>query len=77
MNVVPLNDKILIERLEAETTTAGGIVLAHDLHSQTVDAMPATLDGLLKRGFSFVTVSQLIAMKAEAPTAQASVAPAP
>ncbi|MBG7606668.1 MAG: polysaccharide deacetylase family protein, partial [Verrucomicrobia bacterium] len=44
-------------------TTAGGIVLAHDLHSQTVDAMPATLDGLLRRGFKFVTVSQLIAMK--------------
>ena len=58
-------------------TTAGGIVLAHDLHSQTVDAMPATLDGLLKRGFKFVTVSQLIAMKAESPTAQASVTPAP
>lgn len=58
-------------------TTAGGIVLAHDLHSQTVDAMPATLDGLLKRGFKFVTVSQLIAMKAETPGAQASVAPSP
>ena len=56
-------------------TTAGGIVLAHDLHSQTVDAMPATLDGLLKRGFKFVTVSQLIAMKTEA-AAQASVTPA-
>lgn len=56
-------------------TTAGGIVLAHDLHSQTVDAMPATLDGLLKRGFKFVTVSQLIAMKTET-TAQASVTPA-
>ncbi len=55
-------------------TTAGGIVLAHDLHSQTVDAMPATLDGLLKRGFKFVTVSQLIAMKVDA-TAQASVTP--
>ncbi len=27
MNVVPLNDKILVERLEAESTTAGGIVL--------------------------------------------------
>ncbi len=53
-------------------TTAGGIVLAHDLHSQTVDAMPATLDGLLKRGFKFVTVSQLIAMKTDA-AAQASV----
>ncbi len=57
-------------------TTAGGIVLAHDLHSQTVDAMPATLDGLLKRGFKFVTVSQLIAMKVETEAAQASVTPA-
>jgi len=54
-------------------TTAGGIVLAHDLHSQTVDAMPATLDGLLRKGFKFVTVSQLIAMKVETPDAQASV----
>lgn len=44
-------------------TRAGGIVLAHDLHSQTVDAMPAALDGLLRRGFRFVTVSQLIAMQ--------------
>jgi chaperonin GroES len=27
MNVVPLNDKILVERVEAEEKTAGGIVL--------------------------------------------------
>jgi peptidoglycan/xylan/chitin deacetylase (PgdA/CDA1 family) len=52
-------------------TTAGGIVLAHDLHAPTVDAMPATIDGLLKRGFKFVTVSQLLAMKTEPVTAQA------
>lgn len=59
-----------------KATTAGGIVLAHDLHAPTVDAMPATIDGLLKRGFKFVTVSQLIAMKKEpAATAQASTAP--
>ncbi len=57
-------------------TTPGGIVLAHDLHAQTVDAMPATLDGLLRRGFKFVTVSQLLAMKAEPAAAQASAAPA-
>lgn len=44
-------------------TSAGGIVLAHDLHSQTVDAMPQALDGLLRKGFKFVTVSQLIAMQ--------------
>jgi peptidoglycan/xylan/chitin deacetylase (PgdA/CDA1 family) len=53
-------------------TQAGAIVLAHDLHAQTVDAMPATIDGLLRRGFKFVTVSQLLAMKTEAATAQAS-----
>ena len=55
-------------------TNPGGIVLAHDLHSQTVDAMPATLDGLLSRGYKFVTVSQLIAMKTE-PPAQAANTP--
>ncbi|MBC8128511.1 MAG: polysaccharide deacetylase family protein, partial [Gloeobacteraceae cyanobacterium ES-bin-144] len=56
-------------------TTPGGIVLAHDLHAQTVDAMPATLDGLLRRGFKFVTVSQLLAMRTETPSAQAAVTP--
>lgn len=56
-------------------TTAGGIILSHDLHAQTVDAMPATLDGLLNRGFKFVTVSQLLAMKTDA-AAQASATPA-
>jgi len=44
-------------------TTAGSIILAHDLHASTVDAMPATLDGLLRKGFKFVTVSQLLAMQ--------------
>ena len=57
-------------------TSAGGIILAHDLHAQTVDAMPAALDGLLRRGFKFVTVSQLLAMKTDVATAQASVTPA-
>lgn len=53
-------------------TSAGGILLAHDLHSQTVDAMPATLDSLLSRGFKFVTVSQLIAMQKTSSVAQNS-----
>ena len=55
-----------------KSTNAGAIILAHDLHAQTVDAMPATLDGLLNRGFKFVTVSQLLAMKTEPATAQAA-----
>jgi peptidoglycan/xylan/chitin deacetylase (PgdA/CDA1 family) len=49
----------------------GAIILAHDLHSPSVDAMPATLDGLLRKGFKFVTVSQMIAMKEAATLASA------
>jgi peptidoglycan/xylan/chitin deacetylase (PgdA/CDA1 family) len=56
--------------------SSGGIILAHDLHAQTVDAMPAAVDGLLRRGFKFVTVSQLLAMKTDVATAQAAVTPA-
>jgi len=55
-----------------KATTPGDIILSHDLHGQTVDAMPATLDGLLNRGYKFVTVSQLIAMKSAPAAAQAA-----
>jgi peptidoglycan/xylan/chitin deacetylase (PgdA/CDA1 family) len=40
----------------------GGILLVHDLHAPTVDAMPRTLDVLLAQGYRFVTISELIAM---------------
>ncbi len=43
--------------------SAGGIVLAHDPHDGTVDAMPATLDSLIELGYEFVTVSELLAMR--------------
>jgi peptidoglycan/xylan/chitin deacetylase (PgdA/CDA1 family) len=43
-------------------TTQGSIILSHDIHKTTVDAMPETLDALLAKGFKFVTVSELIAM---------------
>lgn len=38
----------------------GGVILAHDIQSGTVRAMPATLDTLTARGYQFVTVSELI-----------------
>jgi peptidoglycan/xylan/chitin deacetylase (PgdA/CDA1 family) len=41
----------------------GAIILSHDIHPGTVEAMPATLDDLLGKGFKFVTVSELIAMQ--------------
>ncbi|MDB4617387.1 polysaccharide deacetylase family protein [Verrucomicrobiales bacterium] len=40
----------------------GGILLVHDLHSSTVDAMPSALDQLLAQGYRFVTLTELIAM---------------
>lgn len=40
----------------------GGILLVHDIHAPSIDAMPSTLDQLLGKGFQFVTVTQLIAM---------------
>lgn len=58
-------------------TTPGGIVLAHDLHAPTVDAMPATLDGLLRKGYKFVTVSQLLALSPKESASQASATPSP
>ena len=57
------HDSATITRRIAEGTRSGGIVLAHDIHKTTVDAMPATLDGLLAKGFKFVTVSELLAME--------------
>jgi len=40
----------------------GGILLVHDLHAPTVDAMPSTLDQLLDKGYRFVTITELIMM---------------
>jgi len=40
----------------------GGILLVHDLHKPTVDAMPGTLDQLLAQGYEFVTMTELIAL---------------
>jgi peptidoglycan/xylan/chitin deacetylase (PgdA/CDA1 family) len=52
----------VIEQRILSGARPGAIILSHDIHKQTVDAMPATLDALAQKGFKFVTVSQLIAM---------------
>jgi len=46
----------------------GAILLCHDLHAPTVDAMPGTLDALLAKGYHFVTVSQLLNLETPATT---------
>jgi peptidoglycan-N-acetylglucosamine deacetylase len=71
---------VVCRRIVAETRP-GSIVLSHDIHPGTIEAMHTTLDQLEAKGFKFVTVSQLIAMaKPETPapsTAQSPGSPAP
>ena len=38
----------------------GAIMLSHDIHPPTIQAMPAMFDQLLAQGYQFVTVSQLL-----------------
>jgi len=63
-------------------TRPGSIILSHDIHSGTVDAMPQVFDALLAKGYKFVTVSELLAMdkgpaaKPKKPAAAASPATA-
>lgn len=48
-------------------TRAGSIVLAHDIHAPTLEAMPATFDQLIKKGFKSVTVTELLGMATPIP----------
>ncbi len=50
-----------------KNTRAGSIVLAHDIHPGTIEAMPCVLKELEDKGFKFVTVSELIAMQTPIP----------
>lgn len=57
---------VVTHRIVSETRP-GSIVLAHDIHPPTIEAMPATFDQLQEKGFKFVTVSELLAMARPAP----------
>ena len=45
----------------------GAIILAHDIHPPTVRAMPTALDGVIGRGFQFITVSEILGLAPPAP----------
>ena len=49
-------------------TQPGSIVLSHDIHPGTIEAMPSTFDALAAKGFRFVTVSELIHMAVPEPS---------
>lgn len=49
-----------INREVMSTVHPGAIVLLHDIHSTTADALPSLLKNLENEGYEFITVSQLI-----------------
>jgi peptidoglycan/xylan/chitin deacetylase (PgdA/CDA1 family) len=57
---------VVTNRIMKETR-AGSIVLSHDIHPGTIEAMPSTLDQLAEKGFKFVTVSELIGLETPEP----------
>ena len=40
----------------------GAVVLSHDIHAETIEAMPLVFDRLIAKGYKFVTVSELTAL---------------
>jgi len=59
-----------VENEIVKGTQNGSIILVHDIHKTSVDAMPSTVDALLKKGFKFVTVTDLLKMDKPVPKAQ-------
>ncbi|MGC9536235.1 polysaccharide deacetylase family protein [Streptomyces sp. UG1] len=55
------DDTALITKRVLDGAGRDGIILLHPLHKGTVPAMPAILKALSKQGYTFVTVSQLLA----------------
>lgn len=41
----------------------GAIILSHDIHGPTINAMPAALDGLIEKGYRFATVSMILGQR--------------
>lgn len=61
----------------------GSIILVHDIHASTIEALEGIVTGLQARGFQLVTVSELMAMgkreeeAAASPATEPMAAPAP
>ncbi|MBL1097215.1 polysaccharide deacetylase family protein [Streptomyces coffeae] len=60
-------DSALIKKRVLEQTDRDGIILLHDIYKGTVPAVPGILKALKKRGYTVVTVGQLLAPAAAEP----------
>ncbi|MFI1867631.1 polysaccharide deacetylase family protein [Streptomyces jumonjinensis] len=55
------NDSDLIEQRILKQASRDGVILLHDIYDGTVPAVPGIVEKLKERGYTFVTVSQLLA----------------
>ncbi|MFI5384961.1 MAG: polysaccharide deacetylase family protein [Fimbriimonadales bacterium] len=62
--------KVLVERLDRQMKN-GGILLLHDGIPQTLQVLPEVVAELRKRGYRFVTCSELLAQRSRAAAAYA------
>ncbi len=67
-----VEQRILSGGKESGGAKPGAIILSHDIHKGTIEAMPATLDALLAKGYKFVTVSELLALESKHPSSSTS-----
>lgn len=58
------NASAVIETVTRNVTN-GSIVLLHDIHASTADALPQLLESLGNQGYQFITVSDLLALQEE------------
>lgn len=69
-----VESRILSGWKESGGAKPGAIILSHDIHKGTIEAMPETIDALLAKGYKFVTVSELLAMETKMPAPSPSTA---
>lgn len=55
------NDSALITQRVLDQTEQDGVILLHDAYPGTIPAVPGIIDALRQRGYTIVTVSQLLA----------------
>ncbi|MGA0093382.1 MAG: polysaccharide deacetylase family protein [Chthoniobacterales bacterium] len=53
----------VVRRRLVEGAEPGGILLAHDIHAGTIEAVPGVIRDLKAKGYGFATVSQLLALR--------------
>ncbi|UQX56872.1 hypothetical protein M5V91_17525 [Cytobacillus pseudoceanisediminis] len=52
-----------IQKIVKANAVPGAIVLMHDIHKPTAEALPDLLTYLEKEGYEFITVSQLLSLQ--------------